>query len=64
MEFEWANQKISKLKYNDMQLIKIAVAGFVLMIAKLWPTILALDWYWYLAIMIVAMIKPMYKVFS
>ncbi len=43
----WAEGKMSKLDVWDMKLLKWSVASFTLMIAKLWPPILGLDWYWY-----------------
>ena len=44
---KWANNKIEKLTWIDMGLTKLAVAAFALMIAKIWPPLLNLDWYWY-----------------
>ena len=58
----WANNGIKKLDYYDMQLIKISVIGFTLMIAKLWEPILSLEWYWYMIIFIVAAVKPILRV--
>ncbi|UCD20946.1 MAG: hypothetical protein JSW08_00145 [archaeon] len=60
---KWANSKVKKLKWSHVQWIKLSVAAFILMVAKLWPGILALDWYWYLVIAIVAAIFPISKVF-
>ena len=45
--FGWANRKIGRLTLVDMALTKFSVAAFTLMIAKLWPPLLSLDWYWY-----------------
>lgn len=58
----WADSKVKKLDFTDVQLIKLSVAGFILMIAKLWEPILSLDWYWYAIIGMLAAIKPAYKV--
>jgi hypothetical protein len=44
-------------------LIKTSTAAFILMIAKLWDGILALDWYWYLVIALVAVFPVMKKMF-
>jgi hypothetical protein len=60
--FKWMNSRIKRLNWLDMGLIKLGVAGFVLMLAKLWLPLLALQWYWYLIIMVLAMIRPLYKV--
>lgn len=58
----WLNSRVKNLHWTDISLTKISVAGFILMIAKLWEPILGLDWYWYAAIFVLAVIKPMYKV--
>jgi hypothetical protein len=55
---EWANNKISKLTWIDITLTKLSVLAFALMIAKLWPRILSLKWYWYGLIFLVLAIIP------
>jgi len=57
----WADSKVKKLNWIDIKLVKLSVAGFVLMIAKLWKPLLSLDWYWYALIFVLAAIKPAYK---
>jgi len=57
------NKCVKKLDWKDIGLVKLSVAGFILMVAKLWSGILALDWYWYLVIALVAAIRPMKKMF-
>lgn len=56
------NLKVKKLNWLDLQLIELSVAGFILMIAKLWEPILKLDWYWYAIIFILAAIKPTLRI--
>ena len=58
----WVNSKVRKLNWIDYGLVKLSVAAFALMLAKLWEPLLALDWYWYAAIFIIAVILPMSKV--
>lgn len=58
----WADSRIEKCHLIDIQLIKLSVAAFVLMLAKLWRPLLSLDWYWYALIAVLAGIKPVYKV--
>ena len=53
--------KIKKYDLIDIKLIQLSSAALVLMIAKLWKPLLNLDWYWYGAIFVLAMIKPIYK---
>ncbi|MEA1912638.1 MAG: hypothetical protein U9N06_02225 [candidate division WOR-3 bacterium] len=57
----WANSKIKKLNWFDIGFVKISVAGFILMVAKLWKPLLSLDWYYYVMIFVLAAIKPAYK---
>jgi len=52
------------MKWFDISFVKISVAAFILMIAALWPPILGLDWYWYLLIGVLAMIRPLYAMFK
>ena len=42
----------------DIRLTGLVGLAFGLMIAKLWAPILYLDWYWYLIIALLALIKP------
>lgn len=58
----WSSKKIKRLDVFDMALIKIAVIGFTLMIAKIWNPILKFEWYWYLLIFVLAAIVPYYKI--
>ncbi|KPL18335.1 MAG: hypothetical protein AMJ92_08585 [candidate division Zixibacteria bacterium SM23_81] len=58
----WANSRIKKCNLLDIQLLKLGVAGFVLMIAKLWKPLLSLEWYWYAIIALLAGIKPVSRV--
>ena len=60
----WMDSKIKTLTWYDMALVKLSVAAIILMIAKLWSPLLALDWYWYGLIFVVAAIKPMIKIFK
>ena len=60
----WADSRIRKFHLIDVQFLKLSVAAFVLMIAKLWSPLLSLDWYWYALIAVFAGIKPVYKVFG
>jgi len=60
----WGNSKIKNLGCYDMGLVKISVFFFALMLAKLYSPLLALDWYWYAAVFLLAGIIPTYKVFK
>jgi len=56
------DEKIKKMITIDFGLIKLFVAGFILMVAKLWALLLSLAWYWYGVIFLLAGIPVMYKV--
>ncbi len=58
------DKKIKKMNWCDIQLIKLSVAGFILMLAKFWPGLLGLEWYWYGIIFVLAAIKPLIKTFG
>jgi len=60
---DYWNKKIKKMSWIDIGLIKLAVAAFVLMVAKLWTPLLSLEWYWYGIIFVIAAIIPLYKVY-
>ena len=60
---DWMNSKVRKLNWIDVRMITLSTAAFILMVAKLWPPILSLPWYWYLVIAILAAIRPVYKAF-
>jgi len=45
--FKWAESRIRTFTMWDMAIIKLCLIAFALMVAKLLPDVLALDWYWY-----------------
>ena len=57
--FEYFNKAIKKYTWRQIACIKLSVLFFTLMIAKLWPGILGLDWYVYMILAIIFMIRPM-----
>ena len=60
----WANSKIKKFTMLDIGILKICVIGFALMMVKLIPQILILEWYWYGVIFIVSYIYILIKIFK
>ena len=48
----------------DIRLMATGGFALALMIAKLWEPILYLDWYWYMAIALLAFIKPLISFFK
>lgn len=60
----WMESKTRNFKWYDISLTKLATAAFALMAAKLWPTLLSLDWTVYLAVFVIAAIRPCYSLFA
>lgn len=58
--FTWIDAGIKKLHWFDISLIKTSVFAFTLLLAKLFPMLLSLNWYWYLIIAFLATIRPAY----
>ena len=58
MCFKFLNKKMKKLKWYDMGFVKLSVVAFTLMVVKLWPDLLYLEWYYYLIIFILLAIVP------
>ena len=58
--------KIAAFKADglDVGLIKISVFFATLWLAKIWPSILGLEWYWYLVIWVLAAIRPFVTVYQ
>ena len=64
MCFQWVNDRIKKLNCFDVGVLKLCVAAFVLMVAKLWPGVLGLEWYWYGIVFVLAKGYMLVKVFG
>jgi len=62
--FDWYDAQVKKMDWLDIGCTKWSAAVFGLLLAKLWPPILGLDWYWYLIIGLVLAIRPLLKVFK
>jgi len=60
----WLGGMTGRLRWFDVPLIKLSAAAFMLMVAKLWPPILALDWYWYLVISLAVGVRPAVRAFG
>lgn len=60
---QWADQKTGKLRALDIALLKICVAAFALLLAKLWPPLLALDWKVYAAVFLLTYVPLAVKFF-
>jgi hypothetical protein len=57
---EMLNKKLKNMDIFDVSLTKLAVFFMTLFLVKVFPELLALDWYVYIIIGIVFAIRPMY----
>jgi len=64
MCFDWINEKLKKLTCMDIGITKLCVAAFVLMLAKLWPPMVSLEWYWYGSIFVVTYIYLILRIWE
>ena len=64
MFITWVNEKIKKFTWVEYRVVKICVFAFTLMLAKLWPGILGLEWYWYGAVFAVTYAYLIMKIFG
>jgi hypothetical protein len=53
MCWKWYDEKAKKLGFIGVKAAKWSAFFLALMIAKLWPGILGLEWYWYMIIAII-----------
>ena len=51
-------------KWYDMSLVKISSMIFALLIAKYWDWILSADWYWYIILFLLSVIRPFYLLYK
>lgn len=57
--FDRLRKAIKKMGLFDMSLVKLSAAAAALMVAKLYPPLLSLEWHHYLIIALLLAIKPM-----
>ena len=55
------DEKVKYLRWFDISLIKLSSGAFILMVAKFYPVLLSLDWYWYLTISLLAAITALHE---
>ena len=61
MEFiEAMNQRVKKLSFFDIQLVKAGNLFFALIIAKLIPEIMNVNTGWFVVLLLLCIIKPFY----
>jgi hypothetical protein len=56
---DW-NQRVKRFTVFDVKLCQAAAMGFILIITKLFPEILSLSIWWFVAFTIVCAVRPVY----
>lgn len=56
--------KEKKFTILDVGLDEIAMIAFAFLVAKYFPQVTALDWYWYVIVFTLAIIKPVKALFE
>ena len=62
--FTWSENNIKKFKWYDIGLFKLYTFSIALLIIKLWPPLLSLEWYWYALAAVLTGIRLFYVMFS
>jgi len=57
------NNTVRKLDGADIGFIKLSVFAIAFLIAKYYPQVLSLDWYWYVGVAVLAAIRPIYRAY-
>lgn len=60
----WGTKHVRNLDYFDIKLIKLYMFMFVLLLAKIFPILMAAPWWTYLLIGLVAIIRPWQHFFN
>lgn len=58
--FDYWNRKVRKLTIVDLKLIQVASMAVILIVAKLLPQIMTLSIWWFVALLIVCAMRPVY----
>lgn len=62
--FDWALAKARTFTVWDWGALKICLFSGGLLVAKLWPRVLGLDWYWYALIFAITYVWVMVRMFT
>ena len=62
--FAWAEKNIKKLKWYDISIFKLCMFSIALLLAKLWPPLLSLEWYWYAIAFVLTCARLFFVMFS
>jgi len=57
------NDAAKKLDGMDIGLVKLYILAIAFLIAKYYPQVSSLDWYWYAGVAVLAVIRPFYRAY-
>ncbi len=60
----WAEKRTQNMKWYHFGALKIGVASAMLLLAKFFPELLALEWYWYAGVFAVSYIVMLFGFFG
>lgn len=60
----WAEKRAQNMKWYHFSALKIGVASAMLLLAKLIPELLALEWFWYAGIFAISYIVMLFGFFG
>ena len=61
---KWANERIHRMNWVDIGLLKVCVFTFALTIVQFVPQLLTIQWYWYGLIFIVTYLYLIIKIYG
>ena len=67
-KFKKLDKKVKKMDVHDVQLTKLSTAAFILFLITVWPAAMDLvhkiHWGWFLAIAIIAALRPIKRFYN
>jgi hypothetical protein len=60
---KFINKTAKKLDGMDIGLVKLSVFAIAFLIAKYYPQVLSLDWYWYAGVAVLAALRPLHRAY-
>jgi hypothetical protein len=61
---KWMSDKLKTMSVWDIKHAKLSAVAFTLMLAKFFPVLLGLEWYWYALAGVFFMWRPLRKVLA
>lgn len=59
----WAKEKIKKMDFFDIALVKIGSATFGVLLVFFIPELLKINIWWFVAIFVLTLVRPFYRIY-